>query len=308
VTAGVDFRYNLRKEQRNWWQDSPGFVLDDHRTGHVFAFYAQDELKITTQLSLNAGLRVDDYSTFGAAVSPRIAAIFRPDRRTAIKYIFGHAFRVPNAYELYYADSVSQEPNPGLRSETIRSHNLAVERALTPQVRVVGEVFYNQLDRLLDVRVDPLTGMSQYVNLNSVQSKGVEFELEVQRGGWRGDLSYTFQDSHDPQTGAILANLPRHLVKLQAHAPLGPRLLAGIELQYKGPQLTYLDVRIPDSLKANLTVSTRKPLLGFDVSASCYNLLGRRNYDPVAPGLRQNRLPEDGREFRLAISRTLSRR
>lgn len=226
VTGGIEFRYNLRKEQRNRWDYSPVFVLDDHHSGSVIAFYVQDELKLTSRLSVNAGLRLDRYDTFGAAVSPRFAAIFRPDSKTTLKYMFGHAFRVPNAYELYYSDSVSQEPNPGLQSETIDSHNIALERALTPNIRALAEVFYSHLDSLLDARIDPVTSMSQYANVNSVTAKGFEFELDAQRGGWRGELSYMLQHGYERQSRGGLDNLPQHVAKLKVQASLHSTLLA----------------------------------------------------------------------------------
>lgn len=308
ITAGTELRYNLKQRQQTQFESSLSPVLDDYRTSSVAALYGQDELKITSRLSVNAGLRLDHYSTFGSAASPRIAAILRPDAKTAIKYSFGRAFRAPNSYEMYYADGVSQESNPQLRPETIASHNIAVERVLTPNLRVVGEVFYNHLDSMIDEGVDPITGRAQYVNVNSSSGKGVEFELKAQRNRLRGELSYTLQRSLDAKTGASLANSPVHTAKLKLQTPLRSALLAGVEFNYQSPQATYLNVRIPDFQTANLTLSTIKPIVGFDLAASCYNLFDRRNYDPVAPGLSELRLLQDGRGFRLKITRTMPRR
>ena len=307
VTAGTEIRYNLRQVQEvQPYLGFPGF--DDHRSSSVFALYGQDELRIASHLSVNAGVRLDHYSTFGSAVSPRIAAIFRPDEKTAIKYTFGHAFRAPNAYELYYSDGVSLESNPRLQPENIASHSVAVERILTSTFRAVAEAYYNRLDNLIDQRQDPSTGMAQYSNVNSSTGRGLEFELSAQRNKLRGELSYTLQRSIDRNTGAGVANSPLHMAKLKLQAPLRSALLAGVELHYLSPQATYLNSRIPDFLTANLTLSTAKPIAGFDLSASCYNLFDRRNYDPVAPGLTELRLLQDGRGFRVQVARTISRR
>ncbi len=303
LTTGFDFRYNLRQNQYNVWQSSAAPVLDDRRNSSVFAFYAQDELKISARFSVNSGVRIDHYSTFGVAVSPRAAAIFRPDNKTAIKYAYGHAFRVPNSYELYYADGVSLEANPRLQPEVIDSHNFAVERALTPNVRAVAELFYTRLNRLLDITEDPATGLSHFVNVASVTAKGLEFEVEAQHNGWRGDLNYVFQSGHD-RTGAALDNLPRHIAKLKFQAPLHSRWMAGAELQYQGSQETYLHLRLANSLTTNLTLATRTPYRGFHVSASVYNLFDRTNYGPSSPELEQLRLRENGREFRIKVTWT----
>jgi outer membrane receptor for ferrienterochelin and colicins len=291
----------LRQVQREELTGFPG--LDDHRGSNVFALYGQ-EVRIISRLSVNGGVRLDHYSTFGSAVSPRIAAIVRPDAKTAIKYTFGHAFRAPNAYEMYYADGVSLEASPMLQPETIASHDVAIERVLTPGFHVVAEAFYNRLDNLLDQRMDVSTGMAQYVNVSSSSGKGLEFELDARHKRWRGELSYTLQRSLERNTGAALANSPLHLAKLKAQVPLRSTLLAAIELHYLSPQITYLGSPIPDFLTANLTISTTKPIAGFDLSASCYNLFDRRNYDPVAPGLTELRLLQDSRGFRVKVART----
>ena len=306
ITAGTEIRYNMRQLQQEFLPGFPG--LYDQRSSSVFALYGQDELRITRRISVNAGVRSDYYSTFGTAISPRVAAIIRPNERTAVKYAFGHAFRAPTAYEMYYSDGVSVEANPRLQPETIASHNVTIEHSFTPAVRVVAEAFYNRLDDLLDQRLDSRTGMAQYMNINSSSGKGVEFELDAQRNRWRAALSDTLQRSIDRNTGEALDNSPLHLAELKMQAPLRSALLAGVELHYHSPQTTYLNWRIPDFLTTNLTISTAKPVAGFDLSASCYNLFDRRNYDPASPGLTQLRLLQDGRGFRFKVSRTISKR
>ncbi|MGZ4825478.1 MAG: TonB-dependent receptor plug domain-containing protein, partial [Terriglobales bacterium] len=176
LTSGVDFRYNIRQAQLNRWSYDPTPVLDDRRNSSVVAVYAEDEWRLHPRFSLTGGLRLDHYSSVHAtALSPRFAVIFRPDGTTKIRYTYGHAFRAPNSYELYYADTVSQEPNPNLRPETINSHNIAIERALTPELRVSAETFLNDVDDLIDTHIDPSNRLLQFVNTYSSRTKGLEF-------------------------------------------------------------------------------------------------------------------------------------
>jgi iron complex outermembrane receptor protein len=183
-----------------------------------------------------------------------------------------------------------------------------VERVLTPTFRVTAEAFYNHLSNLIDQRViDPTSGLSQWVNVNSNSAKGLEFEVEAQRDGYQAELSYTLQRSVDHWTGAVLANSPIHMAKMKLQAPLRSLVHAGFELQYLSSQSTYLQIRVPNALNANLTLTTTKPIRGFEFSASCYNLFDRRYYDPVSPGLSENLLQQDGREFRIQIARRFAR-
>jgi iron complex outermembrane receptor protein len=262
---------------------------------------------VNSRFSFNAGVRLDHYSTFGTTANPRMAAIFRAGEHTKIRYTYGRAFRAPNSYELYYSDQVSLEPNPNLQPETIESHNIAVEGNISPQLHVSAEAFLNDIDGLIDTQVDPSSGLLQHVNAQSCRSKGLEFSVETRRNSWRAELSYTLQKTEDALTHARLANNPLHLAKLKVQGPLHHLLLAAFEMRYVNPQYTYLGDRIPDHLETYVTFSTRKPLLGFDLSASCYNLFNRHNYDPVAAYLRERRILQNGREFRIKITRSLTR-
>jgi iron complex outermembrane receptor protein len=308
LTSGADVRYNIRQAQLNRWSNGPAPVLDDHRNSSVVAVYAEDEWRLHPRISLTGGLRLDHYSAVRAtALSPRFAVIYRPDSATKIRYTYGRAFRAPNSYELYYEDGVDQESNPRLRPETINTHNLGIERAITPELHVSAEAFLNHIDNLIDTDLDPSNGLLRYVNTHSSRSQGLELGMEVRRNRWRGELSYTLQKSEDEQTHQRLANDPLHLAKIRVQAPFAGALLAGLELRYASPQYTYAGCRIAERFLTNITVSNRKPLLGFDISASIYNLFDRSNYDPGSPNLRQLRILQDGRGFRIKIVRTFSR-
>lgn len=308
VTAGTEFRYNLTQTQRAGQAESPIPTFQSHQQSNVYALYAQDELRVTSRLLVNAGLRFDHYSTFGSTMSPRIAAIFHADQKTAIKYSFGQSFRAPNAYELFYSDTVSQEANPGLQPEKIASHNLSVERVLTPTFHVVAEAFYNVLSQMLDEQLDPVTNIYHFVNVSSSSGKGLEFQLDAQHKGTKGELTYTVQRSIDRQTRAELADSPQQIAKIKVQVPFPPALLAGFGLQYVSPQRTPSGANIANSLSMNLTVSTRKPIRGFDLLASCYNLVNRNNYDPPSPSMAEARVPRERRGFRLQITRNISRK
>ncbi len=59
-------------------------------------------------------------------MNPRAALIWNPLERTTVKFIYGEAYRIPNAYELYYSDGNVTQANPGLDPETIRTYELVL--------------------------------------------------------------------------------------------------------------------------------------------------------------------------------------
>jgi outer membrane receptor protein involved in Fe transport len=70
--------------------------VDDQRQSKLWALYFQDEFQILKNLILNAGVRHDQYETFGGTTNPRIALIYNPFQKTAIKLLYGEAFRPPS--------------------------------------------------------------------------------------------------------------------------------------------------------------------------------------------------------------------
>ena len=57
----------------------------------VAALYAQDQIALTQQWKLLAGLRYDYFSTFGGTVNPRAALIYQPWDLSSFKAIYGTA-------------------------------------------------------------------------------------------------------------------------------------------------------------------------------------------------------------------------
>ena len=74
-------------------------LLDSRRSSTQHAVYVQDEIKLARWLIVNAGLRYDGYEEF-MRVTPRAALIVLPSSTQSLKYLYGNAFRAPNAYEL----------------------------------------------------------------------------------------------------------------------------------------------------------------------------------------------------------------
>ena len=87
------------------------------------AVYIQDEIRIARWFIVNGGLRYDGYEEF-KRVTPRAALIFMPSATQSLKYLYGNAFRAPNAYELNEANfgervrasaaGVNRHPRAGL--------------------------------------------------------------------------------------------------------------------------------------------------------------------------------------------------
>ncbi|TAK99302.1 MAG: TonB-dependent receptor, partial [Verrucomicrobia bacterium] len=303
VTVGAEVRDDYQIEVHNFDVNPPMTYLDSLKYPWSFALYAQDEAMLCTNLTVNAGVRYDYFSTFGDTVNPRGAIIYNPWAAGTLKFIYGQAFRAPNAFELYYIQP-AYKANPNLMPERIRSYELVYEQGLPANLRLTGSLFLNDIDGLISQTVDPYDGKNFFANLESVQARGFETELEGRwKGGWRTRLSYTYTEARDSSTDLILSNSPRHLGKASAVLPLWrEKIFAGLEFQAMSSRQTVAGNTVGASCVANATLYARELVKNLEFSASLYNIFDKKFSDPVSPDYLQDTIQQDGRTFRVKLT------
>jgi outer membrane receptor for ferrienterochelin and colicins len=303
VAMGAEYQLNTKQNQRNYNENPYEEFLDDKRNSNEWAFYIQDEYTIMKNVILNAGLRYDQYSTFGGTTNPRFALIYLPFDKTAVKLIYGTAFLTPNVYELYYSAYPNKE-NPDLQPEKIKTYELVFEQNIGNNVHMSVSGFYNRITDLISQQTDSSDNHLVYQNINKVNVKGLEMELDgVWKNGIRGRISYSFQKSEDDQTGKTLINSPRHLAKFNLIAPiLREKIFSGLEIQYASERKTLADKKIGAFFVTNLTVFSSKLIKGAEISGSIYNLFDKKYSDPGAGEHIQDAIEQDGRSFRCKLT------
>lgn len=306
LAYGGEYRRDTRIDQANY-DIAPFFsYLDDRRRAHSYGVYAQDEVALRDDLILNAGLRYDQQSLGGGTANPRLGLIYKLRPATTLKAVYGTAYRTPNAYERYYivggSGSQGFKPNPGLAAEHIRSAELVFEHAPDAGQRFLVSLFRNDVRDLISLATDPADGNLMFQNVQGARAKGLEAEWERRwADGLRLKGSYSWQMARDAETGALLPNAPRHLVKLHFSGPFfGARNRYGLEVLGASARKT-LAAEVPSYALANLTLLTTQLARGVELSASIYNLFDRRYFDPASAEFRQDALEQNGRSLRLKM-------
>ena len=300
LTLGAEFRDNVRQNQKNY--DTLPFqsYLNDHRNTQIWALYLQDEFSPIDNLIFNVGARYDYYYSFGGTFNPRLALIYNLPK-TAIKVIYGEAFRAPTPYEAYYGAGglLGSDPSPHLRPEDITMYELVVERYFGDHLRGAASAYYYTLDNLISQEINPVTGNLIFENSEQVEAKGLELELEGKWAyGLEGRMSYALQEAHDQKTGETLTNSPHHLVKFNLICPLiGEKLFAGLEARYTSGRHTLAGHTTDGFFVTNLTLFNQYLLKGLEVSGSVYNVFDQHYGDPGASEHRQDVITQDGRTF-----------
>lgn len=295
LVFGAEHRRDSPLEQRNFDVDPPASNLADRRSATVTGLYAQSEYFLRPDLILNAGLRHDKHDGFAGSFSPRLGLVYQPQPGSALKLLYGRAFRVPNLYERFYAAPGTQKGNAGLAPERIATTELAYERT-NGATRFAGSLYHYRIRGLIDQGTDPADGQLVFVNGAAVTSYGAEAELEHRfHSGLRAKGSVSLNAPR--AAGVRLDNAPRVVAKALVSTPfLGERVRLGLEALHVGQR----DGRggVGSYSIMNLT-ATAKLWRGGELRASVYNLGGARYADPGNEGMTQDRIYQDGRTLRI---------
>jgi iron complex outermembrane receptor protein len=302
LTLGGQYQDNFRQFQTNF--DTETNLVSDTGT-YQWATFLQDDYSITDALTLNAGVRLDYYSIFGASVNPRLGLIYAPWQNSTLKLLYGTAFRAPNQYELNYVVGngfIAFTP-PNLQPEKLETLELILEYYFTSQLRAEFNLFHTHIRDIIAL-VDAGKDGLQQQNTGTVVSNGAEVQLENNwLNGWQGRVSYSWQDTLNQKTDQRLSNSPEHMLKFNLIAPLWTdKVFLGFETQWMSARKTNDGGEVNGVVLSNLTLFTQKWFKGLELSGGVYNLFNQRYFDPVSAAHLQNAIQQDSLTFRLKAS------
>lgn len=307
-TVGTEVRGNPRQNQSYYDVEPSAVYLDDRRSLMEAAVYAQSDFAICTNLHLNAGVRYDYYESFGSTVNPRAALIYKPWEPTALKFLYGTAFRAPNMFELYYETLPDNLGNSELKPEKIQTYEIVLEQSLPADLKLTLNGYYYHIDDLINqVQVTPIPPALttvQFQNTGEADAQGVETELEWHPAfGLRARASYALQHAENATTQATLENSPRHLAKANLMVPLWRnKIFTGIEAQYSSHVKTLAGANADGFYVVNWTLYSQRIIRGLEFSASLYNLFDSHYAFPGGQGHVQDLIRQDGRSFRVKLT------
>lgn len=186
--------------RRLHYEDGVPWPSED-RARRIVSVTLQDEYRATDDVTVTAGVRYDDYDDFGSNTSPRLAAVWRVDRRNILKAQYAAAFRPPTFYETSFT--------PDLDPETIRTAELAYVFK-SPETEFHVTAFRS---RLKDLIVD--SGILGFANAADVQVHGAEFEARQRFGThFRVEANLTLVDTDQDAGDASVAGAAERLANL----------------------------------------------------------------------------------------------
>lgn len=304
ITAGLEPRLNLRQNQFNY--DETEVLVDDRRTSRQIGGYVQDEITLHPRLTATVGARYDWWSLRGGTGRPRVGLVYRPSYNTAIKGLYGEAYRAPNLYELYYdAAAAGSRGNHELRPERLRTSEIVFEHYLNGRVRLAATAYRTRIFDLIDQVLDA-DGLVHHRNQAEVLSRGYELESEAR---WTSGLlvrgTYSWQDTDDAFVDDTLSNAPYHLVTLQTIVPvpgLRRQLDVATDTTYVGTRMSVTGRDLPGYWQTNVTTSYRPLGSRLRLRLSMFNLFDKAHSDPVGLEFTQDAIAQDGRTAMVSVT------
>ena len=310
LTGGGEIQGHLQAHQTA--ADEDHSFLDDSRTFTLLAGYGIADVTPTPAVKISGGARFDSYSTFGASLNPRAAAILRPYQGGNLKILGGKAFRAPSIYELYNVAGGGQKAAVDLKPENLYSLEVEYSHHFTRNLVGVVAAYANYIENLIAQRDLPDATVSApsyaYSNTGSpVGTLGGEAEVRREwKDGWMLSASYSFQKSRYLKSGSLgdfiafkhapdlreVPNSPSQLASVKGGVPiLGRALLLMNRISIEGPRADRNDREgadqpaqhdTPPAFLWDIVFSGSEPRWGLSYALGVYNAFDARWAVPVS--------------------------
>jgi outer membrane receptor for ferrienterochelin and colicins len=296
----------------------PDGTYVDEKHGFVLgAPYAVVDFTPVKWFKVDAGIRIDIYSSFGAIAVPRGALIFKPTEGGTLKVMAGRAFRAPSIYEQFYNDggfsqAKATDPtrNLSLGPESVVSSEVEYSQRFLKDWVGLGAFNVSYIESIINSVQDmPDSDVVRYANSDvPALSLGGEVELRREwRNGWMVSGFYGYQraqylSSSDPalKDNPRLINYPEHNAGVKAVFPIIPDFVSlGVRGTFEGPRR--IDLQTDDltdpAVVADVALSGYAPKYGLRYVVGIYNLFDWTYAVPVSETYASRTMPQNGRTF-----------
>jgi len=216
VTAGLTVEANHTR--------NTGFGNINERQG-LWAVFAQDEWSPRDDLHFTAGLRNDDFDTFGRATTGRVAVAWLvPPSRLKLRASLGTAFRSPSFLDLFGV-SAFYTGNPSLRPERARGWDAGVDYELADGRGTLSATWFDTgFSNLIASTAD----FRSVENIQKARTRGLELSGRwMLPGAVEARVSTTYLEAENLTLGTRLLRRPRLSGSVDVLREFGPGVTVG---------------------------------------------------------------------------------
>lgn len=264
-----------------------------------FSFYFDDLWNINEKLTVQFGLRFDDYDDVEEEISPRLAMVYRYDDNNIYKLMFTESFREPSWREQYLNAPAFYKPNLNLLSEKVRAYEAAY-------IRHLGKDESFKINAFLLENSDQIHAQNATKTFNNQPDSelwGLEMEYQTPVGiNGKFNINYSFVDGDNVDNK--LANSTQQMLKAYYSHNLTSQLSVSGVFKYIGEKQ-----RIPSDNRQDvdqymtLDLATQYEFTDQNVllNVSVKNVFDEKYYFPSPADTYPTDFEQQGRQLMVSI-------
>ncbi len=237
LTVGSSFKFDsadLDTYNLSYYRDENSILNKKDKTEgntRFFGFFFQDEWRVTQQVSLYGGARLDMWTAYDgvsgqigseenfedhddSSISPHLAVVWNPLADTYVRGSVGHAFRPPTVYDLYRVStmgSTTYHNNPELGPETSWNYEIGADQyVFNRALKLSATGFLIQAEDFIS---SYKIGSDSYKeNVGEAEIKGLELAVLLKPFDWLDVwANYTLADSEVKENDRNPSVVGKHL-------------------------------------------------------------------------------------------------
>ena len=239
---------------------------DNHLTTNVAAAYAQDQIELSKQVQVLAGVRFDRFdltyhnnrngdtlSRPDNLVSPRAGIVYKPIAPMSIYSSYSVSYLPSSGDQFSSLTTITEQVKP----EQFQNYELGAKWDVVPNLSVTTAVY--RLNRTNTRSTDP-NDPTRIVQTGSQRTNGYELGASGRvTPQWNIAGGYTYQDAFVTSAtvaaaaGAVVAQVPHHMLSLWNNYQLHPRVAAGLGILSRSEMFATIDntVRLPGYVRVD---------------------------------------------------------
>lgn len=203
VTLGMDYQhiygraYYTSRETGEIVTTGRRGMQSCHTHNNEIAGYVDVRQDVTSWLTLDAGIRLDNHSAAGTEWIPQFGMVVKPIANGTFKATVSKGFRNPTTKELYLYGTA----NDSLKAERMWNYEIAWRQSLCNGAVTYGlNLFLMEGDNM--IATVPVNGASKNINTGEFLNRGAELEASWRiNGHWRLNTNHSLLHMDNPIDG-----------------------------------------------------------------------------------------------------------
>jgi catecholate siderophore receptor len=222
-------------------------VIDNSATLNIYALYLQDQIDLSNQLQLVAGLRFDqfnmDFNSFNQEFSqkddlfsPRLGLVFKPQENLSLYANYSVTY-LPSAGDQFNRLNAA---SANLKPEEMQNHEIGAKWDASDRLSLTAAAYILNRD---NTRANDPNNAGFFITTGKTQTRGLELSATGQvTDKWQTIASYAMQDAvirsttADANKGAKVALVPRHNIALWNKYSLDEKVALALGAIYQSDQ------------------------------------------------------------------------